>query len=193
MPDQFDDPQLEPQFSESTFRLRDGRECVIRSVVEADAAQICEMIPTTHVESDFLAWLPGEFQMTVAEEVEFLRNEWRTGSVIVCADLAGRIIATAGARKQKFRRFAHQAEFGITVTRSHWGQGLGRKLTECLLEWGRKVGLRKMTLRVYEDNVRAIALYRSLGFVEEGMLRQDVLRQDGRYTDSLLMAYHYRG
>lgn len=48
-----------------------------------------------------------------------------------------------------------------------------------------------MYLKVYADNDRAINLYRSLGFVEEGHLRQDIRRGDGTYGDTLIMAKYF--
>ena len=40
---------------------------------------------------------------------------------------------------------------------------------EMAIDWGRAVGLAKLSLRVFPDNGRAIALYRSLGFEDEGL------------------------
>ena len=59
------------------------------------------------------------------------------------------------------------------------------------MDWGRAKGLRKMTLHVFVDNERAISLYLSFGFVEEGRLKGDGLRRDGSYSDTILMAKHY--
>jgi RimJ/RimL family protein N-acetyltransferase len=48
------------------------------------------------------------------------------------------------------------------------------------------LNLNRVHLRVYEDNARALAVYRRLGFQEEGRLRQDRFLE-GRYWDTLLM------
>ena len=49
------------------------------------------------------------------------------------------------------------------------------------------MGLVRIQLFVHADNPRAIALYRKVGFVEEGVLR-DAAFMDGKFRDSLLMA-----
>ncbi len=174
------------------FVLRNGRECVLRAVTEDDAREILTVLPQTHAESDFLNYLPGEFQLTLEQEREYIREHGsQPRSLLMCADLSGRIIAMTGAVQQKFRRCAHHAEFGITIRKEFWGVGLGRKLTECVVAWAGAAGLHKLYLRVFADNHRAIGLYRSLGFVEEGHLRADVLRADGRYGDTLIMAKYF--
>jgi RimJ/RimL family protein N-acetyltransferase len=64
---------------------------------------------------------------------------------------------------------------------------------ERLVEWARQAGLRKLYLKVFSDNTRAIRLYESLGFVEEGRLKGDVLRGDGTYGDTLIMSHFFVG
>lgn len=174
------------------FTLRDGRLCVIRLLTADDAEAACDIFPRTHEESDFLLHFPGEFDLTVEQEREFIRERFeKENSTLLTAEVDGRLVAFAGAESTKFKRQQHHAELGVTVTKAFWAMGLGRKLTECLIDWARQRGLRKLYLRVYDDNERAIALYDSLGFAEEGRLRGDVLRADGRYTDVIVMAKYF--
>lgn len=51
-----------------TFALADRRQCLLRGATEEDAAELCEFLPKTHTESDFLNYVPGEFDKTVEEE-----------------------------------------------------------------------------------------------------------------------------
>ncbi len=174
------------------FELRDGRRCTIRAWAEDDAAQLVTVMPKMTAESDFLAYMPGEFKMTVEQEVEFIRNHHaKPQSWSVLVELDGDIIAFAGGESQDRKRYAHHAEFGLVVARDYWGQGLGRKLTELAIEWGRRIGLHKLYLRVFDNNIRAIKLYESTGFVEEARLKDDVLRGDGTYGDTIVMARYY--
>ncbi len=50
-----------------------------------------------------------------------------------------------------------------------------------------KLNLNRVELGVHEDNAEALRLYKKLGFVEEGRLRQAFLR-DGRFSDLVVMA-----
>jgi len=181
-----------PQVLPISCTLADGRTCVIRPMVESDAEELVALIPTTHLESDGLKYLPGEFKMTVEQEREYLRQRVNNPKMIgFVAVVEGRIVALAGAWSQDFRRLAHHAELGVTVVKEFWGLGLGRKMMEVVLDWGAHRGLRKMYLQVFDHNERAIRLYRDMGFVEEGRLREDILRGDGTYGDTIVMARYY--
>ncbi len=71
---------------------------------------------------------------------------------------------------------------------NHTGEGLGRQAVRALLQRGfAGLGLRRIELRVLADNAPAIALYRALGFVEEGRARCHTLR-DGECVDALLFS-----
>jgi len=54
--------------------------------------------------------------------------------------------------------------FGIGLHQSVHGRGWGRKLTVAILEEADRLGLPLVTLTVMKENVRAKALYESLGF-----------------------------
>lgn len=174
------------------FSLRDGRACTIRRMIEEDAPELCRVIPQTMSESDFMGYMPGEFKMTVEEERAFLRDHnARPCSMSLCAEMDGGIIAYAGAAAQERKRFAHHAEFGLCVAKAYWRQGLGRKLTQLAIDWGRCRDLHKLYLKVYAYNPRAIALYQQLGFIEEARLKDDVRRADGTLADTIIMAIYY--
>jgi RimJ/RimL family protein N-acetyltransferase len=169
--------------------LKDGQACLIREMVEDDAEQLCRLLPRTHAESDFLNYQPGEFKMTVEEERQFIRdhNE-KPGSMAIVAVVDGDIVGFAGALSLGYQKLSHHAEFGLAIVKAYWGRGLGRKICECVEQWARHRGLRKVYLRVFAHNARGIALYRSLGYVEEGCLKGDVLRADGVFGDTIIMA-----
>jgi RimJ/RimL family protein N-acetyltransferase len=60
------------------------------------------------------------------------------------------------------------------------------------IDWARAVRLGKLTLGVFPENLRAVALYRSVGFVEEGRLRRH-LRVGEEERDLLLMGLQLDG
>ncbi|MGH7611072.1 MAG: GNAT family N-acetyltransferase [Candidatus Dormibacteria bacterium] len=67
------------------------------------------------------------------------------------------------------------------------GRGFGREGAELAIHYAfHELGLHRLTLDVIADNLPAVGLYRSLGFREEGRLRERVLRE-GRWTDLLYL------
>ena len=79
-------------------------------------------------------------------------------------------------------------DFAILIgERTAWGKGIGRTCTRFMCEYGFKhLNLRRITLGVLATNERAHKLYRSLGFVEEGRLRQAQFK-NGEFVDVILM------
>ena len=174
------------------FKTSDGRNAILRGATLDDAATFCAFLPQSHTETDFLNYMPGEFRKTVEEEEEFLREKLlRDDALALVVEVDERMAACGGAWKQECKRFAHHAELGLTVLQEFWGQGIGRRLMEAIVDWGRRQGLHKIYLKVHADNDRAIQLYQSMGFVEEGRLKDDVARRTGGYCDTIVMAKYY--
>lgn len=81
----------------------------------------------------------------------------------------------------------HRATVGIGIEHAHCDRGHGRKLMDAAIAWARGHGLAWLDLGVFSENARAIALYRKLGFVEIGVVR-DRFRVDGESIDDISMA-----
>ena len=62
----------------------------------------------------------------------------------------------------------HRAEFGITVSKNYWGQGIGKAIMNACIECAKEAGYIQLELDVVADNTRAIELYKKLGFIEFG-------------------------
>ena len=78
-------------------------------------------------------------------------------------------------------------QLGMAIVDGHRGQGIGRRLLDTGLEWIRSEGAHKVVLEVWPHNDRARALYRSAGFVDEGVLRRHYRRRNGALWDAVMM------
>lgn len=81
------------------------------------------------------------------------------------------------------------AEFSIWIGASEsQGKGAGRFATLGTLEHAfNNMGLHRVHLTVLSENLRARNLYKSIGFSEEGILRQAVFKK-GEYKDMIAMS-----
>ena len=83
--------------------------------------------------------------------------------------------------------FRHTGALGMGLLADYRGRGLGRRLAVETIRAALRAGIERVELQVYASNTRAIALYRNLGFVTEGVKRR-ARKLDGEYDDTVLMA-----
>lgn len=87
-----------------------------------------------------------------------------------------------------YESLAHVVQLTIVVHPGCRGQGLGRRLMNHAITWGRRSErIERIELRVRSTNPRAVRLYESLGFEHEGRMRNRIRLSD-RYADDLCMA-----
>ncbi|VDC01812.1 unnamed protein product [Peniophora sp. CBMAI 1063] len=80
------------------------------------------------------------------------------------------------------------AEVGLSLVRETWGKGIGTELMEWAVQLGfEEWGVHRIQLSVSEENARAIALYKHLGFTQEGF-RRDFIWSGGRYWGLVQMS-----
>ena len=84
--------------------------------------------------------------------------------------------------------FSKKGEFGIFIgEKEYLGRGYGKIATKLMLDIAfSELNLHRVYLYVMSDNVAAIKAYESVGFVVEGVLRQDFFR-DGSFIDIVMM------
>src|SRR5215475_10377994 len=163
--------------------LRDGRVLIIREAGPEDARDLLDYVERVSGESDFLAFGPGEFELTQAEEEDFLRkcrdSEHELYIIgLVDETIVGGLAFSAGRRP----RVRHSGELSMSVRKDYWGLGVGSSMLDALLDWARKNRILKINLRVRTDNHRAIRLYERKGFVHEGTIRREIFFA-GNYFD----------
>ncbi|HEY9721951.1 MAG TPA: GNAT family protein [Oscillatoriaceae cyanobacterium] len=171
-----------------TFVDKSGTTLRVRRATENDAEALLAYVPQIDAESPFTSREAGEFTMSVAQQRLFLKQlATRDNSVYFVALDGPLIVATIDFHGGTRARGRHAGEFGMSVRREYWGRGIGTHMLDTMLEWARGTGVvRKIKLRVLDTNERAIALYRSRGFVEEGRMVRD-FRVDGEWHDVLWM------
>jgi ribosomal protein S18 acetylase RimI-like enzyme len=79
--------------------------------------------------------------------------------------------------------------FGILVDRRHRGRGVGRRVTVWTLDAARAQRCPAVRLTVYASNNAAVALYRSLGFLEHG---RAAVERHGSHDEKVVMQLDWR-
>ncbi len=79
------------------------------------------------------------------------------------------------------------AELAIVIgDKNYWSLGYGTKMLRQLIDYAFEgLNLRRVYLRVFSFNKRAIGLYEKFGFIHEGTMRE-MLYRDGQYHDVLI-------
>ncbi len=107
---------------------------------------------------------------------------------ILVAVADSEVVGNLGLHPQINIRRAHVAGIGMAVRDDWHGKGIGKALLRSAVDLADNwLGLIRLELTVWTDNVAAQRLYASEGFLIEGTHRAYALRH-GRYTDALAMA-----
>lgn len=168
--------------------LKNASALTIRKVTPADAGNIVAYMDHVGGESDNLTFGPGELNMTVLKETEFIENIHKDGRSLMLAGLiAGEIASVATLKCHERKRVRHNAYFSITVRQKYWGIGVGNAMLTELIGHAKACGdIRNITLGVRAGNDRAISLYEKHGFVKIGVQKY-YFYFGGNYHDSILM------
>jgi ribosomal protein S18 acetylase RimI-like enzyme len=167
-----------------------GHPYVIRPSEDSDAPGLAALIEAVAGEGELIASVPGEPD-TIEQSVRLVSIVLE-GGLSLTLEVDGVPAGHVMVQRRAGRHYAHVGEIAIIVSNAERGAGLGRSMMEMAIDWGRVVGLAKLTLRVFPDNERAIGLYRSLGFTDEGLVRGEVRMPSGD-RDLLLMALDLSG
>ena len=129
---------------------------IIERAKPSEAAQLLSFLKAVGSETDNLSFGEEGLPFSIEAEEAFLADlEHSADGIMLTAKVDGVIVGDASLMRQP-RRMGHRGEFGISVLRQHWGQGVGSRL--------RANGFAVIDLQVRSDNERAIGLYRKFGF-----------------------------
>jgi putative acetyltransferase len=151
---------------------------------DEDCAELVAVRDAVAAEGDLIAGAPGE--RSVLEESLAVANLVASGGLALTLAVDDRVVGNLMVERRRGRYESHRGDVSLAIRDGFRGLGLGRALLDTAVDWGRAVGLAKLTLGVFPSNARAIALYRAAGFVEEGVLRGH-LRVGGADRDVMLM------
>jgi len=169
------------------LQLKDGRRLIIKEAESSEAKELIRYVASVGGESDFLSFGAGEYKISLEREIKFIHGSIESDNqAILIAWVQNEIVGCVTFRAGKWQKVKHTGEFGLTVSKKNWGLGIGTLIIEALLNWAQETKIiRKINLRVRSDNDRAIAVYKKLGFIEEGKITREFFI-DGEFFDNVL-------
>ena len=169
--------------------IRDGT-ITLRSATPADASALIALQLEMAREGGGTVYAEDEVDTDPVVRARRVRRAIAApDDLVIVAESGGAVVGEASFRAGNARRIAHRGLLGVSVSRPWRSRGVGRALVSGIVEWCRaRPAIERVCLWVFADNAPALALYRSLGFVEEGRRVGEIRLEPGRYTDDLVMA-----
>ena len=182
--------KIDPKF----YPSKTGQGIVIRVAKPDDAEKILDIWRYVVGEGAYTLREPDEFKRTVEDVIQRLEgNQEGDGSLYLVAEIDGTVQGLLDFSNGHLRRTAHSGMLTMLVDIDWRGVGVGTALLKALLEWARgNPIIEKVTLATFSTNMRAINLYKRMGFKQEGYCPRDMKVGEGEYIDSVLM-YQFVG
>lgn len=176
------------KFKSQEVILKNRERVVIREAEIIDSKNILRAIRTYLPQSNFIPKLEQELMMTDPQAEEWVAKfAEQANSLLLIAEYNGEIIANIDLTGSGRKIMAHTAMIGMGIIEGWRNCGLGTELLQAVIHWARQsTVLELLWLQVYTENEIALAIYRKMGFVDAGLIK-DFFKKDGRYFDNLTM------
>ncbi|PSM31044.1 N-acetyltransferase [Haliangium sp. UPWRP_2] len=163
-------------------------EFVIRKARPDEASALAEAERVIARTPGQLASRPEELKDEDFKQKILTLNQSETGLFVV-VEHNGTLVGHALLDPLKLAVTANVVCLIIAIHEGYKGRGLGKKLMAHLISWTKAhPKIDKFELQVRSSNKRAISLYKSLGFTEEGRKTRRLKYGPGSYLDDIYMA-----
>lgn len=167
---------------EVRFKLRDGREALLRSPKEEDVESTLEYLVVSAGETDFILRYPEECGKYTPEGEKKLfeqKNESSNEAMIMCV-VDGKVVGNCEISFFKGMKTKHRASIGIALISEFWNQGIGTKMFEEMIRLAEnREDVLQIELEFVEGNARARHLYEKMGFRITGVRPNAIRLKDG--------------
>lgn len=178
-----------PRYYPSTIQTKSGKSYQLRSFVPEDAEALQNFFYQSALDSTHtLHYKEKNIPISKLQEKSNHALESPTELSLGIFD-NGKIIG------QLFFRISypehpwvkHIGEFGMTILKNYWGQGIGSALLAQMESFAKSVGVTRIEARVRRSNERGVSLYRKSGYEIEGR-RKKAAMINGSFEDEFYIA-----
>lgn len=154
-----------------------------------DARAILHIHRDVIAEKDYFISVSEEFKKNEEEQKEWIQGiSEKDRDTLIVAEVNGEVVGWLVFQSQDRKRLLHTGSFGVMLHKDYRGRGIGKKLIQELIHWAEQhPEIEKISLGVFSTNQRAITLYKSLGFKEEGRKIKEYKFNEKEYVDDILM------
>ncbi len=166
---------------------RDGRRWTLRPARPTDGRALARLFAEVRREGRWLITAPG----AVSEPSEgFWISEMIRAAehLVLVAEAGGEVVGNVLVSVDRGQATEHIGVLSITIAHDWRDVGIGTEMVGAAQRWARDRGLRKLSLGVFPENERAVAVYEKQGFTREGLRRMQY-RTGGEFRDEVLMAW----
>lgn len=162
---------------------------VIRKANLEDAHRVLQIQKEVVAEDIFLTTSPDEFNKTVGHQKDWMEKILNNNrETMLVAETSNGIVGWIVFLSPNRIKLSHTGSVGMMIEKESRGKGIGKLLIKGLLDWAELNPLiEKVSLGVFSTNERAIALYKKMGFKEEGRKMKEFKLENGEYVDDILM------
>ena len=156
------------------FTLKNGKKVVIRPMKGTDADAAEKYLEQMATETIFTNQYPGR---PFDKERSIRLYEYEHNLFLGTFDASGQMVSIASiVVKQPDHPWAgRNGEFGISMLKEYYGQGLGTRLMQLMEQWAKEHHVHTIIGEVRATNRRGMALYLKQGFKICGHLQQTAL------------------
>jgi RimJ/RimL family protein N-acetyltransferase len=166
---------------------RDGRRWSLRPARPTDGRGLAGLFADVRREGRWLITTPGS--VSEPSEAFWISEMIRAAEhLVLVAEADGEVIGNILVSVDRGVATEHIGVLSITIADGWRDVGIGTEMVTAAQAWARERGLRKLSLGVFPDNERAVAVYEKRGFVREGHRRMQY-RSGDDYRDEVLMAW----
>ena len=173
--------------------LKNGTTVLIRQAELEDAEKLLHCIKTYIPQSDYIPKLEREITLTVEQEKEWINTLLlNDNSLLLVAEHDGQIIGNIDLTGNRRKMMEHTAVIGMGMVTAYRNSGLGTALLAATIEWAQNNPILELIwLQVFTENQPGIALYRKMGFEENGIIK-NFFKQENKYFDNLTMTMNVK-
>ena len=172
------------------FRMKDGREAVLRSPREEDIQSTIDYLRKSAGETEFILRYPEECGKYTAEGEKALfdsLNASPNDAMLLCL-VDGKVIGNCQIAWKNSLKTRHRASVAIGLMKEYWNQGIGTRMFREMIRIAEEnENILQMELEFIEGNTRARALYEKMGFRITGVKPNAIRLKDGTLLNEYSM------